>query len=138
MKNIISQQRRCGILAHISSLPSRYGIGDIGPASISFLDFLADAGQSCWQFRPLSPTSPAFDNSPYMSSSAFAGSPLLISPDLLVNEGLIEQQSLEALPEFSTQLYSSIILVIFSRQRYATVKFSVMIPRIVTPFICSA
>ena len=101
MKNIISQQRRCGILAHISSLPSRYGIGDIGPASISFLDFLADAGQSCWQFLPLSQTSPAFDNSPYMSSSAFAGSPLLISPDLLVNEGLIEQQSLEALPEFS-------------------------------------
>ncbi|SHO50661.1 4-alpha-glucanotransferase [Desulfopila aestuarii] len=101
MKSTLTARRRSGILAHISSLPSPYGIGDIGTASHSFLDFLSESGQSCWQFLPLNPTCDLFDNSPYMSNSAFAGSPLLISPDLLFTEGLISRQSLEAHPSFS-------------------------------------
>lgn len=98
MKSILSDRRRSGILAHISSLPSVYGIGDIGTASHEFLEFLDDSGQSCWQFLPLNPTNPLFDNSPYMSTSAFAGSPLLISPDLLYQDGLIDRASLEKHP----------------------------------------
>ncbi len=94
-------KRASGILAHITSLPSPFGIGDIGPASYAFLDFLAAAGQSYWQFLPTGPTNPFFDNSPYMSTSAFAGSPLLISPDLLFAEGLISAGSLANHPEFN-------------------------------------
>ena len=104
MKKLLLGRRRSGILAHITSLPSPYGIGDIGRAAYDFLDFLAESGQSCWQFLPLSPTNPLFDNSPYMSTSAFAGSPLLISPDLLYESGLIDQRSLSARPEFSRYL----------------------------------
>lgn len=101
MKSILSHRRRSGILAHVSSLPSPYGIGDIGPAAHSFLDFLTESGQSCWQFLPLNPTNDLFDNSPYMSTSALAGSPLLISPDLLRMDGLIDRSSLESHHQFS-------------------------------------
>jgi len=101
MKSKLSDRRRSGILAHISSLPSPYGIGDIGTASYFFLEFLAESGQGCWQFLPLNPTNDLFDNSPYMTSSAFAGSPLLISPDLLFEEGLISRESLNSHPGFS-------------------------------------
>lgn len=101
MKSILSNRRRSGILAHISSLPSVFGIGDIGTASHQFLDFLVESGQSCWQFLPLNPTNTLFDNSPYMSSAAFAGSPLLISPDLLYQDGLIDRPKLDRLPFFS-------------------------------------
>jgi len=89
--------RASGILAHISSLPSPHGIGDIGYSAYSFLDFLQDAGQTLWQFLPTGPTNPVFDNSPYMSTSAFAGSPLLISIELLTEEGLLDKQSVDSL-----------------------------------------
>jgi 4-alpha-glucanotransferase len=99
------ENRASGILLHISSLPSPYGIGDFGPSSLSFIDFLAQSGQSCWQVLPLVPVSPAFGNSPYMSSSAFAGNPLLISPDLLVRDGWLRQEELPPLSsEFSEYL----------------------------------
>ena len=101
MKIDMTSQRRSGILAHISSLPSPFGIGDIGPASYDFLEYLASAGQSCWQFLPLNPTNPIFDNSPYMSTAAFAGSPLLISPELLYEDGLIAHTSLAPPSGFS-------------------------------------
>ena len=94
-------QRGSGILAHITSLPSPYGIGDLGFSSYTFLEFLARAGQGYWQFLPTGPGSPIFDKSPYMSTSAFAGSPLLISPDLLFEEGLIQETSLASTPAFS-------------------------------------
>lgn len=101
MKTFLTEKRRSGLLAHVSSLPSPYGIGDIGPSSWDFLDFLSDSGQTCWQFLPLNPTNCLFDNSPYMSTAALAGSPLLISPDLLLRDGLISRISLEDHPIFS-------------------------------------
>lgn len=97
----LTNNRHAGILAHITSLPSPYGIGDIGTSSYQFLDFLERSGQSCWQILPTGPTNPLFDNSPYMSSSAFAGSPLLISPDILFQDGLINRSDLENSPHFS-------------------------------------
>ena len=94
-------QRSSGILAHITSLPSVYGIGDIGHSSYNFIDFLVECDQSYWQFLPTGPTHPLFDYSPYMSSSAFAGSSLILSPDLLFEADLISLNSLKNHPDFS-------------------------------------
>lgn len=93
-------RRRSGILLHLTSLPSRYGVGDLGEGAYRFADFLAEAGQSLWQILPLTPTSPLSGNSPYTSSSAFAGNPLLISPDLLVKEGFLTPGDLGKVPSF--------------------------------------
>lgn len=98
MRQVISE-RSCGILLHISSLPGPYGVGDIAQA-IKFIDFLVAAGQSCWQILPLAPTSSIFGNSPYMSFAAFAGNPLFISPDMLLADGLLDHENINA-PEFS-------------------------------------
>ncbi len=87
--------RASGVLLHISSLPSPFGIGDLGQGSFDFIDFLSQSGQQYWQILPLGPTSEVFGNSPYMSSSAFAGNPLLISPEQLVEDGLLQQEELE-------------------------------------------
>jgi len=95
-------QRGCGILLHVSSLPSRYGIGDLGPEAYRFADFLSTARQRFWQILPLNPTDPATDNSPYLSVSAFAANPLLISPDRLVEDGLLAPSDLDDVPENST------------------------------------
>ena len=81
--------RGSGILLHITSLPSAFGIGDLGPAARRFVDFLASAGQSYWQILPLNPTDGAGAHSPYHSDSAFAGNPLLISPEDLVTAGYL-------------------------------------------------
>ena len=72
MQSFLTSERASGILAHISSLPGPYGIGDIGMSSHIFLEFLQRAGQKYWQILPTVPTSLFFDSSPYMSSSAFA------------------------------------------------------------------
>ncbi|MGA2107138.1 MAG: 4-alpha-glucanotransferase, partial [Syntrophorhabdales bacterium] len=77
------RKRGSGILLHITSLPSPYGIGDLGPGAYGFADFLAENRQSYWQILPLSPTAEAHGNSPYSSVSTFAGNTLLISPDFL-------------------------------------------------------
>ena len=100
MSTLLSH-RQSGILAHVTSLPCPYGIGDIGSAGQNFLEFLAEAKQSVWQFLPTGPTHPVFDYSPYMSTSAFAGSSLLISPELLWQEGRISSASLHNHPPFS-------------------------------------
>ena len=94
------QQRGSGILLHITSLPSHYGIGDLGPSAHRFADFLAEARQCYWQILPLNPTGTAYGNSPYSSYSAFAGNPLLISPDLLAQDGLLDHDELEEPPLF--------------------------------------
>ncbi len=94
-------KRSSGILAHITSLPSPYGIGDLGYSSQKFLSFLKKSEQTYWQFLPTVPTSSIFDHSPYMSNSAFAGNPLLLSPDLLFEAGLITRATLNEYPELS-------------------------------------
>ena len=80
--------RSSGVLLHITSLPSPYGIGDLGPAAYTFADHLAEAGQSIWQVLPIVPV--GYGESPYASPSTFAGNPLLISPDLLVEQGALD------------------------------------------------
>jgi 4-alpha-glucanotransferase len=92
---MIIPHRSCGILLHITSLPSKYGIGDLGPEAYKFADQLEAAGQRYWQILPLNPTETGMGNSPYSSHSAFAGNPLLLSPDLLVEDGLLEKKDLK-------------------------------------------
>jgi 4-alpha-glucanotransferase len=81
------QYRASGLLLHVTSLPSPYGIGDVGPAAIKWIDQLHEAGQSWWQSLPLGPT--GYGNSPYQSLSSFAGNSLLISPEWLIEDGLL-------------------------------------------------
>jgi 4-alpha-glucanotransferase len=92
--------RGSGILLHFTSLPSPFGIGDFGPWAYRFADFLAETKQSYWQCLPLNPTDIEYGNSPYHSASAFACNPLLISPELLIQEGLLTEADLEILPFF--------------------------------------
>src|ERR1043166_2602484 len=93
----MSFPRAPGILLHPTSLPSRGGIGDFGPAAYEFLNFLAAAKQGVWQVLPLGP--PANGNSPYSSTSAFAGNPLLVSLERLADRGWIEPSGLSSLPD---------------------------------------
>ena len=79
--------RAAGVLLHVTSLPSQYGIGDVGPAAFAWIDRLYEAGQSWWQALPLGPT--GYANSPYQALSSFAGNWLLISPDGLIEDGLL-------------------------------------------------
>ena len=81
-------QRASGLLLHVTSLPSHYGIGDMGPAAALWIDRLAESGQSWWQSLPLGPT--GYGNSPYQPLSSFAGNELVISPDWLIEDGLLE------------------------------------------------
>lgn len=97
-------KRTNGILCHISSLPSSYGIGDLGPQAYYFADQLAGAGQAWWQILPLSPTDNALGNSPYSSFSTFALNPLFISPELLVADGFLVPQEIERLQMPSSAL----------------------------------
>ncbi|MDI9644310.1 MAG: 4-alpha-glucanotransferase [Candidatus Verstraetearchaeota archaeon] len=90
-------ERASGVLLHPTSLPSQYGIGDFGPQSRNLVDLLAEGGMKYWQVLPLNPTSPACGNSPYLSSSGFAISPLFISPEILVSWGLLDDCDLNAL-----------------------------------------
>lgn len=93
-------KRGSGILLHITSLPSPYGIGDMGPWAYKFVDFLSETKQSYWQILPLNPPAPTCNNSPYHGSSAFAGNTLLISPELMVHEGLLTEEDIKPLPSF--------------------------------------
>jgi len=92
-------ERGSGILMHLTSLPSPFGIGDFGPSAFDFVDQLAGAKQKYWQILPLNPTDPAFGNSPYLSASAFALNPLLISLELLKPDGLLIDQELADYPQ---------------------------------------
>ena len=91
----MSFARAGGILLHPTSLPSRGGVGDFGPAAYRFVDFLASARQGVWQVLPLGPL--GYGNSPYSSTSAFAGNPLLISVERLADHGWIDRGQLDAL-----------------------------------------
>jgi 4-alpha-glucanotransferase len=92
----MNQDRMCGVLLHVTSLPSYGGVGDFGPAAYGFVDFLAAAKQRLWQVLPLGPT--GYGSSPYSALSAFAGNPLLISLDRLADDGWIARDRLQGLP----------------------------------------
>ena len=91
-------KRSAGILLHPTSLPGPFGIGDLGPQTRIWIDFLAETGTSLWQILPLGPT--GYGDSPYQSFSTFAGNPYLINPELLLEQGIIHQDDLVNAPEF--------------------------------------
>ncbi|HXJ33843.1 MAG TPA: 4-alpha-glucanotransferase [Candidatus Eisenbacteria bacterium] len=92
--------RASGVLLHVTSLPSPYGVGDVGPSAWAWIDRLHDAGQSWWQALPLGPT--GYGNSPYQSSSSFAGNGVLISPQALIEDGLVRAG------EFDSRSFSAV------------------------------
>ena len=89
----MTQQRASGILLHISSLPSPYGIGDLGGEAYRFVEFLQKAGQTYWQILPTNPTS--YGDSPYQALSTFAGNPYFINVEELAGEGLLLWEELQ-------------------------------------------
>src|SRR5580692_9030501 len=101
------EYRASGLLLHVTSLPSPYGVGDLGASAFSWIDRLHDAGLAWWQALPLGPT--GYGNSPYQSMSSFAGSALLISPGSLIADGLL--QASDAQSHFSADAvdYDSVI-----------------------------
>ena len=92
-------KRSSGILLHPTSLPGPYGIGDLGPQAYRWVDFLSKSGCSLWQILPLGPT--GYGDSPYQCFSAFAGNPYLVSPELMLLDGLLSPEDLSSLPEFT-------------------------------------
>ncbi|MDD2401050.1 MAG: 4-alpha-glucanotransferase [Clostridia bacterium] len=90
--------RAGGIILHPTSLPSKYGIGELGQEALEFIDFLKRSGMKVWQILPLNPV--GYGESPYQSFSAFAGNPLLISLDRLMEKGLLERKELDDVPCF--------------------------------------
>jgi len=116
--------RSSGILLHPTSLPGRYGIGDLGPEAYGFADFLASAGQKLWQVLPLGPT--GYGDSPYQLFSAFAGNPLLISLDELIRRGLLTELDIAPLPPFSEECvdFSEVIRFKWSALRAAYGRFN--------------
>ena len=116
--------RRSGILLHPTSLPSPHGIGDWGQAAYDFVDFLCHAKQTYWQMLPLSPT--GYGDSPYQATSAFAGNPLLISLDRLVEQQFLQSEQLAAAPDFPADQIDFAATTAFKgellTQAYATFK----------------
>ncbi|HEY3170972.1 MAG TPA: 4-alpha-glucanotransferase [Thermoanaerobaculia bacterium] len=96
-----SDIRAAGLLLHPTSLPGPFGVGDLGPAAERFLDWASSARQTIWQVLPLGPT--GFGASPYGALSAFAGNPLLLSPERLVEDGLLPASALEDVPDFPAE-----------------------------------
>src|SRR5450756_2594515 len=94
----ILSRRSSGILLHPSSLPGPWGIGDLGPEAYAFVDFLHATGQRLWEVLPMGPT--GYGDSPYQGLSAFAGNPNLISPDRLVEDGLLRVEDLASVHPF--------------------------------------
>jgi 4-alpha-glucanotransferase len=115
--------RSSGILVHVTSLPSRYGIGDMGAEAYRFADFLAAAGQKLWQVLPLNPS--GYGDSPYQCFSAFAGNPLLIDLERLKEAGLLTSADLAGAPDFPRDQvdYGAVIEFKFAMLRRAVSKF---------------
>ena len=110
--------RFSGILAHPSSFPSPYGIGDFGPGAYEFIDYLEKAGQTLWQILPLGPT--GFGDSPYQSFSAFAGQTLFISPDLLVEDHLLSEADLCHVPCFDPEKVDYGAVLVYKKRLFET------------------
>ncbi len=109
--------RSSGVLLHPTSLPSRYGIGDLGDAAYRFVDFLVESKQSLWQILPLGPT--GYGDSPYQCFSAFAGNPLLISPDYLVRDGYLPADAVQAVPSFPPERVKYGEVIPYKRELFA-------------------
>jgi 4-alpha-glucanotransferase len=92
-------QRASGILLHLTSLPGRFGIGELGPEAFEFVDLLARAGQTFWQILPLNPT--GYGDSPYQCFSTFAGNTLLISLQKLADDGFLSTEELDGAAQFA-------------------------------------
>ena len=107
-------QRASGILLHPTSLPSKFGIGDLGETAYKFIEFLSRSGQKLWQVLPLGPT--GYGNSPYMSYSAIAGNPYLISPELLANQHLLKEEDWDDIPDFDQDRVDFEAVIPFKRQ----------------------
>jgi 4-alpha-glucanotransferase len=95
---MLPEKRCAGVFLHPSSLPSRFGVGDLGPDVLRWLDMLAENKQRLWQVCPIGPT--GFGNSPYQTLSSFAGNPLLISPERLFEKGLLTCAEIDGFPRF--------------------------------------
>jgi 4-alpha-glucanotransferase len=108
-----AEYRASGVLLHVTSLSSRHGIGDLGPSARAWVDRLADAGQSWWQSLPLGPT--GYGNSPYQPLSSFAGNELLVSPDDLIEDGLLSPEDCVG-NAFSTTAVDYAVVTPFKRR----------------------
>jgi 4-alpha-glucanotransferase len=116
-----SEYRASGLLLHVTSLPSPYGVGDLGSSAFSWIDRLHDAGQAWWQVLPLGPT--GYGNSPYQSISSFAGNELLISPGSLISDGLIQASDgdeNEAQSQFSADAVNYDVVIPFKQRLLET------------------
>jgi 4-alpha-glucanotransferase len=96
IEEFMNIERSAGVLLHPTSLPGKFGIGDLGPSAYHFIEFLSHAGQTLWQVFPLGPT--GYGDSPYQCFSAFAGNPLLISPEILIDEQLLANEDIANIP----------------------------------------
>ena len=99
--------RASGVLLHITSLPSKYGIGDLGPTAFEWIDWLASTGTRYWQLLPLGPT--GFGDSPYAPFSSFAGNFALVSPDSLAEDGLLDTKDLTSVGRDDRVVYTDVI-----------------------------
>ncbi len=111
-------KRASGILLHITSLPAKYGIGDLGAQAFAFADFLAEAKQSFWQILPVNPPAINVPHSPYNCLSAFAGNPLLISPQLLYRRGFLNRTDIRDLPAFDDKKVNWRKVIPFKRKLF--------------------
>ncbi len=109
--------RSSGVLLHPTSLPSPYGIGDFGDSAYEFVDFLVQSNQSLWQILPLGPT--GYGDSPYQCFSAFAGNPLLISPDHLVRDGYLPADAVQNAPSFARERVDYGDVIPYKNELYA-------------------
>jgi 4-alpha-glucanotransferase len=110
------EYRASGLLLHVTSLPSPYGIGDLGSSAFPWIDLLHDADQAWWQALPLGPT--GYGNSPYQAMSSFAGNELLISPAALISDGLI--QASDAQSQLSADAVDYALVIPFKRRLLET------------------
>ena len=99
--------RKCGILVHPISFPSKFGIGDMGPYCKDFIDYMVRGSQKLWQILPLGHT--GFGDSPYQSFSTFAGNPLMISPEILAEKGYISAKDIEHVPYFNERKMNTVL-----------------------------
>ncbi len=107
-------KRESGVLLHLSSLPGKYGIGDLGEEAYRFIDFMAESGQSLWEILPLNPV--GYGNCPYSSPSAFAVNPLLISPEKLLADGLLTSSDLVGIKKFLPDRVAFSLVVPFKKK----------------------